>query len=200
MAKTPSSGEVTGLLRRWSEGDPLALESLMPLVYEELRALASRYLRSERPGHTLQPTALVHEAYLRLVGQNVAWQNRAHFFGIAAQMMRRVLVDHARRKKAGKRDAGALHVELKAADAGEEAFDRDAELLAVDRALERLESLDPRQARIVELRFFGGLTVEETAEVAGISSATVKREFRTARAWLRHELDASAGGSADDAR
>ena len=190
MTNSSSGDDVTGLLRRWSDGDAQALEKLVPLVYQELRGLAARYLRSERPSHTLQPTALVHEAYLRMVGQkNVVWRNRAHFFGIAAQMMRRVLVDHARRKKAAKRDAGTLRVDL-GLNGGEEGIDRDAELLALDRALRDLEGLDPRQARIVELRFFGGLTVEETAEVAGISPASVNREFRTARAWLRHELDA----------
>ncbi len=185
--------DVTGLLRRWSDGDQQALESLMPLVYEELRGLAAHYLRTERPDHTLQPTALVHEAYLRLVDQkSVAWQNRSHFFGIAAQMMRRILVDHARRKKAVKRDAAAANrLGFDPGAGAEELCDRDEELVALDQALVELEALDPRQARIVELRFFGGLTVEETAEIAGVSTATVKREFRTARAWLRHELDAS---------
>jgi len=184
--------DVTGLLRRWSEGDPQALESLMPLVYEELRRLAASYLRSERPGHTLQPTALVHEAYLRMVGQkNVLWQNRGHFFGIAAQMMRRILIDDARRRSAAKRDGGPLRVDLDVLENGEASVDRAAELLALDSALERLETLDPRQGQIVELRFYGGLTVEEAAEVIGISTATVKREFRIARAWLRRELDAS---------
>lgn len=183
--------DVTGLLRRWSEGDEEALQKLMPVVYDELRGLAGHYLRAERPDHTLQPTALVHEAFLRLVGQReVVWQNRAHFFGIAAQMMRRILVDHARKRKAAKRDVGSYRVELTQPDAG--AFEREPELLALDEALTQLEALDPKQARIVELRFFGGLTVEETAEVAGISTATVKREWRTARAWLRRELD-SAG-------
>lgn len=186
--------DVTGLLRRWTEGDQDALQKLMPIVYEELRRLAGHYLRLERPNHTLQPTALVHEAFLRLVGQKeVIWQNRAHFFGIAAQMMRRILVDHARRRAAAKRDAG-LRVELTQPGA-EEAFDREPELLALDEALTHLEALDPRQARIVELRFFGGLTVEETAEVTGVSARTVKREWRTARAWLRRELD-SAGSRA----
>jgi RNA polymerase sigma factor (TIGR02999 family) len=184
--------DVTGLLRRWSEGDPQALEALIPLVYEELRRLAASYLRSERPGHTLQPTALVHEAYLRMLGQkNVLWQNRTHFFGIAAQMMRRILIDDARRRSAAKRDGGPLRVDLDVLENGEASVDRATELLALDRALEQLEKLDPRQARIVELRFYGGLTVEETSEVAGISTATVKREFRIARAWLRQELDAS---------
>jgi len=180
--------EVTALLRDWSGGDRDALERLMPLVYQELRRLAASYLRVERPDHTLQPTALVHEAYLRLVDQRgVSWQNRAHFFGIAAQMMRRILVDHARRRQAAKRDATALRVQAMSAE-GEEASVRDPELLALDQALCGLESLDARQARIVELRFFGGLTVEETAEVAGVSSATVKREWRTARAWLAREI------------
>jgi RNA polymerase sigma factor (TIGR02999 family) len=187
MTDTPRS-DVTGLLRRWSEGDAAALESLMPVVYAELRALAGSYLQSERPGHTLQPTALVHEAFLRLVGQNrVEWQNRAHFFGIAAQLMRRVLVDHARRRAAAKRDAGPVRIEF--TEPSSEGSDRDPEILALDEALQGLESLDARQAKIVELRFFGGLTVEETALVTGVSTATVKREWRTARAWLRRTLD-----------
>ena len=184
-----SKQDVTGLLRRWEEGDKEALEELMPLVYSELRRLAAHYLRIERSGHTLQPTALVHEAYLRLVDQkHVAWQNRAHFFGIAARMMRRVLVDHARRRAAGKRNAATYQIAPEGAEA-----DRDLEILALHDALTGLERLDARQARIVELRFFGGLSVEETAEAAGVSTATVKREWRTARAWLRRELD-SAGG------
>jgi RNA polymerase sigma factor (TIGR02999 family) len=157
----------------------------MPLVYTELRKLAASYLRVERPDHTLQPTALVHEAYLRLVDQrSVNWQNRAHFFGIAAQMMRRILVDHARRRQAAKRDGATYRLYT----SEEEATARDPELLALDEALSGLEALDARQARIVELRFFGGLTVEETAEVAGVSPATVKREWRTARAWLAREI------------
>ena len=187
----PSGQEVTALLREWSAGDRGALERLMPLVYGELRQLAASHLRSERGDHTLQPTALVHEAYLRLVGQrSVSWANRAHFFGIAAQMMRRVLVDHARRRLAAKRSPGTLRIDL-----GEEtaaAPDRAPELLALDRALTELERLDPRQARVVELRFFAGLSVEETAEVAGVSTATVKREWRTARAFLRHEIGLDA--------
>ena len=187
--------DITLLLRRWNGGDQEALERLIPVVYGELRSLASGYLRRERPGHTLQPTALVHEAFMRLVGQNrVVWQNRAHFFGIAAQMMRRILVDHARRRRSDKRDAGAYRIASGPSD-GELTTDRDPELLAVDEALTRLESLDARQARIVELRFFGGLSVEETAEVVGISTATVKREWRTARAWLRRELDSAGAGA-----
>jgi RNA polymerase sigma factor (TIGR02999 family) len=188
----PSGQEVTALLREWSAGDRGALERLMPLVYEELRKLAAAHLKSERGNHTLQATALVHEAYLRLVGQRaVTWASRAHFYGIAAQMMRRVLVDHARRRQAAKRNPGTLFLDL-----GEEAAaaqaDRAPELLVLDRALTELERLDPRQARVVELRFFAGLSVEETAEVAGISTATVKREWRTARAFLRHEIGLEA--------
>jgi len=188
----PSGEEVTALLKEWSAGDRGALERLMPLVYGELRQLAASHLRAERGDHTLQPTALVHEAYIRLVGQrSVSWANRAHFFGIAARMMRRVLVDHARRRLAAKRSPGTLYVDL-----GEEvsasAEDRVPELLALDRALNELERLDPRQARVVELRFFAGLSVDETAEVAGVSSATAKREWRTARAFLRHEIGLDA--------
>lgn len=182
----PGQGEVTALLKGWSGGDQRALEQLMPLVYEELRRLAGSYMRGERSDHTLQPTALVHEAYLRLVDQQrVDWHNRAHFFGIAAQMMRRVLVDHARRRQAAKRDAATYLLSF-----SEELAQsvRDPELLDFDRALESLTALDPRQAKIVELRFFGGLTVEETAEVAGVSTATVKREWQTARAWLAREI------------
>jgi RNA polymerase sigma factor (TIGR02999 family) len=186
----PSGQEVTALLQEWSAGDRGALERLMPLVYEELRKLASSHLKSERGNHTLQPTALVHEAYLRLVGQrSVSWASRAHFYGIAAQMMRRVLVDHARKRQAAKRSPGTLLLDLD----GEAAPDRMPELLGLDRALTELERLDPRQARVVELRFFAGLSVEETAEVAGISTATVKREWRTARAFLRHEIGLEAG-------
>jgi RNA polymerase sigma factor (TIGR02999 family) len=182
----PSHGEVTALLRDWSGGDQHALERLMPLVYQELRKLAASYMRRERSDHTLQPTALVHEAYLRLVDQRgVDWRNRAHFFGIAARMMRRILVDHARRRQAAKRDGAADRISG-SGDLVE--GERDPDLLALDVALDALEALDPRQARIVELRFFGGLTVEETAEVAGISTATVKREWQTARAWLAREL------------
>jgi RNA polymerase sigma factor (TIGR02999 family) len=185
MGEVPER-DVTGLLREWSGGNRQALERLMPLVYGELRKLAASYLRAERADHTLQPTALVHEAYLRLVDQrSVNWQNRAHFFGIAAQMMRRILVDHARRRQAAKRDGATYRLQT---EPGLEDVDRDPELLALDEALTGLETLDVRQARIVELRFFGGLTVEETAEVTGISPATVKREWQTARAWLAREI------------
>ena len=184
--------DVTALLKDWSSGDRQALERLMPLVYDELRKLAASYLRVERPDHTLQPTALVHEAFLRLVDQrSVDWANRAHFFGIAAQMMRRILVDHARKRHAAKRDASQYRVDTLVEDEPES--DQGPELLALDRALVGLEQLDPRQARIVELRFFAGLTVEETAEVVAISTATVKREWRTARAWLKREISLEAG-------
>ena len=184
----PNEPDLTALLRDASEGDQTALDRLMPLVYGELRKIAASYLRQERKDHTLQPTALVHEAYLRLTHQkDVAWQNRAHFFGIAAQMMRRILVDHARKRQAAKRDASAWKVATAEVDGGAESA---PELLALDRALEELEKIDPQQAKIVELRFFGGLTVEETAEVAGISPRTVKREWRTAKAWLRREIGA----------
>lgn len=188
-------GEVTALLQDWSGGDRQALERLMPLVYGELRRLAGSYLRSERPDHTLQPTALVHEAYLRLIDQRkVVWKNRAHFFGIAAQMMRRILVDHARRRQAAKRDAERFRV-VSGTTGGAAAEDDAPDLLALDSALDALERLDPRQARIVELRFFAGLTVDETAEVANVSSATVKREWRPARAWLRREIGGRPGGT-----
>ncbi len=187
----PPERDVTALLKDWSGGDRQALERLMPLVYGELRKVAASYLRSERPDHTLQPTALVHEAFLRLVDQrSVDWANRAHFFGIAAQMMRRILVDHARKRHAAKRDAS--HYRVDTAIAGETEPDQGPELLALDRALVGLEKLDPRQARVVELRFFAGLTVEETAEVVAISTATVKREWRTARAWLKREISLEA--------
>ena len=189
----PPSG-VTELLRRWNSGDREAMDRLMPIVYDELRRLAAGYLKGERPGHTLQPTALVHEAYLRLVRQDrVEWQNRAHFFGIAASMMRRVLVDHARRRQAEKRDAGGFRLTLQLGEAFEAA--RDPELIELDQALGRLERLDSDQARVVELRFFGGLTVEETAVVLGISTATVKREWRTAKAFLRREMASDDAGS-----
>jgi RNA polymerase sigma-70 factor, ECF subfamily len=178
--------DITALLRDWSGGDREALERLMPAVYGELRRLAASYLKSERPDHTLQPTALVHEAYLRLSNQrSVDWVNRAHFFGISARIMRRILVDHARRRGAIKRDGSVLR--LTAPEAG--AADRAPGLIALDAALTSLEALDPQQARVVELRFFGGMTVEETAEATGVSTATVKREWRTARAWLKREIE-----------
>jgi RNA polymerase sigma factor (TIGR02999 family) len=189
--------DITRLLREWQAGSAPALESLVPLVYAELHTLASRYLSRERRDHTLQPTALVNEAFLRLAGQrDVDWQSRAHFFGIAARLMRRILVDHARRDARDKRGGGATHLPLDDVDPASPAAAVDAvDTVALDAALSRLEALDPHQGRVVELRFFGGMTIEEAAEVMGISTATVKREWVVARAWLYRELtgDAAAG-------
>jgi len=168
-------------------GDKEDLDKLMPAVYDELRRQAARYLRREQAGHTLQTTALIHEAYVRLVDQrNVQWQNRAHFFGIAAQMMRRILVDHARTKKRAKRGGSVIKVSL--ADATLPVNERDLDVVALDEALNRLAEIDEQQSRVVELRFFSGLTVEETAEVMHISPATVKRDWSMAKAWLHREL------------
>jgi len=179
--------DVTGLLHAWNDGQPGALDALMPIVYGELHRLAKAKLRGERPDHTLQATALVNEAYVRLVGQTrMRWQNRAQFFGTAAQFMRRILVDHARDRHAAKRGAGATRVELDEAILA--THERGIDLLALDAALERLEQLDERQSRLVVLRFFGGLTIEEAATVLDISPATAKREWVTARIWLRREL------------
>jgi len=180
--------DVTRLLVEWSDGRADALDALMPLVYDELRRLARAYLGRERAGHTLQPTALVNEAYLRLVDQrSMRWQNRAHFFGIAAQLMRRLLVDHARAANAEKRGGGMPRLELDAAE-NAVAPESGVDLEDLDRALDRLARIDPRQSRIVELRYFAGATNEETAEALGIAVATVKRDWTLARAWLRHEL------------
>ena len=179
---------VTGLLQRWSGGDSKALDELTPLVYSEVRKLARSYLRRERSNHTLQATALVNEAYIRLVDQRkVQWQSRAHFFGIAAQMMRRVLVDHARTRNAEKRGSGEVPVVLD--EALGVSNSRSLDLVRLDDALEALAALDARQAKIVELRFFGELSIEETAEVVRLSPATVKREWAAARTWLRRELE-----------
>ena len=178
---------VTQLLERWSKGDESALEQLMPLVYDELHRLAGSYLRRERSGHTLQPTALVNEAYLRLIDQRQShWQNRSQFFGVVAQLMRRILVDHARARHAVKR--GGPHLSLPSSHADRFGEQPDVDLLALHDALNRLAELDPHQSQIVELRFFGGLTIEETADVMHISHATVEREWKVARAWLRREL------------
>jgi RNA polymerase sigma factor (TIGR02999 family) len=183
-----SPERVTQLLVDWSNGDQAALDKLMPVVYDELRRLASNYLRRERAGHTLQPTALVNEAYLRLVDQRQArWQNRAQFFGVAAQLMRRILVDHARVRQAQKR-GGSDQQQISLSHADRVAQKPDVDLLALHEALNELAAIDEQQARIVELRFFGGLTIEETAEVMGISHATVERDWTMARAWLRREL------------
>jgi RNA polymerase sigma factor (TIGR02999 family) len=179
---------VTELLGRWQAGDAHALEALMPLVYEELRRLARRYLRQERPEHTLQSTALVHEAFMRLVGQDLpALHNRAHFYAVAATLMRQILVDHARSHAARKRGGATPVVPLELA--GSPADPRGRDVLALDDALNGLAALDPRQSRIVELRYFTGLSIEETAEVLGISPATVKRDWITARAWLQREMN-----------
>jgi RNA polymerase sigma factor (TIGR02999 family) len=181
--------EITALLDDWSRGNHRALDQLLPLVYAELRRIAQRHLRRERHGHSLQPTALVHEAYLRLVGQrHVDWRDRAHFFAVSAQVMRRILVDHARRRQADKRGDAFQRVDLNPdiAAPGHDAIS----VLAVDRALQRLEGIDPDLAQIVELRAFGGLTIEEAAHVLQVSASTAKREWRTARAWLVRELGA----------
>jgi RNA polymerase sigma factor (TIGR02999 family) len=184
----PSAG-ITQLLVRWNEGDASALEELMPLVYSELRRLAKHYLRSERKDHTLQPTALVNEAYLRLVDQrNPNWKNRAQFYGIAAQLMRRILVDHARLRKADKR-GGSKQQRVSLSNATGLETGPDFDVLALHEALEELAVFDPQQARIVELKFFGGLSIEEVAEVVGVGHATVERDWKLARAWLRRRIE-----------
>ena len=179
--------ELTQLLVDWSNGDTAALDKLLPLIDQELRRLAHRYMSRERAGHTLQTTALVNEAFVRLVNRtNVNWQNRAHFFGIAASLMRTILVDHARSHACAKRGGGAFNLELD--ETMIVSKQKASEVLALDDALNELARLDPQQSRVVELRFFGGLTVEETAEVLHVSPATIKREWSTAKAWLYHEL------------
>lgn len=184
----PSSAEITGILFRWSQGDEHALDKLTPLVYRDLRRIAARLLRGERLGHTLQPTALVNEAYLKLAGQAKAqWQNRTHFFAVAARAMRQILVDHARGHLRAKRGAGVTVLPLE--DGLLFAPERSADLLALDQALERLSAIDPRKTRVVELRFFGGLNNDEIAEVLQISPNTVMRDWNMAKAWLRREID-----------
>src|SRR5262245_50119707 len=183
----PETNAVSGLLRAWSKGDIKARERLMPLVYEELRRRAAAYLRQERTDHTLQPTALVNEAYLRLIGQErVVWQNRAHFYGVAAQMMRRILVDHARGHGRGKRFGTAVRVALDEHVGTTEP--PDCELLLLDKALEELATIDPQQAQIVELRYFGGLTEIEVANVLAVSRSTVTREWLIAKGWLYRRI------------
>ena len=190
----PTLGEITQLLIDLGKGDRDAEARLIPLVYDELRRLANRYMRGERPDHTLQPTALVHEAYLRLIEQErVAWRNRAHFFGVAAKLMRRILVDHARARLTAKRGAAQPAVQLE--DGLVFAEERSGEFVALDEALQRLAQFDPRLERIVELRFFGGLPVEETAEVLGISTRTVKRDWNAAKMWLHGEMKQKAAGA-----
>jgi len=182
-----SSHEVTQLLADWSSGNQAALEKLIPLVEAELHRLAHHYMNRERAGHTLQTTALVDEAYLRLVGQkNIDWHDRAHFFGIAAKLMRQILVDYARKRHFAKRGGNALHVSLD--EAAVVADERASELISLDEALRELAEISPEQSRIVELRFFGGMTIEETAEVVGLSVDKVKRDWSMAKTWLFHEL------------
>ena len=178
---------MTQLLVAWSGGDRAALDELAPLVYDELRRIARRHMKREREGHTLQTTALVNEAYMRLIDQReVRWQNRAHFFAIAARMMRRILIDHARGRHYEKRGGGAPHVALD--EAAELSDGRAAEMVALDEALDALAALDERKGRVVEMRFFGGLSAEEIAEVLGVSPDTVAREWRRAKAWLHREM------------
>ncbi len=184
-----SSNEVTLLLRAWGEGDVQALDRLAPIVYQELHRIARGYMARERTDHTLQTTALVNEAYVRLVdARQVTWQDRAHFFAVCARAMRRILVDHARSRGYVKRGGGKLHVQFDEAFGME--WSADSNLLELDEALDRLSALDPRKARVIEMRFFGGLSVEETAEALGISPETVMRDWKLARAWLYRELSA----------
>lgn len=176
---------------RWRSGDKAALDSLMPLVYTELRRIANRYLQGERSDHTLQSTALVHEAYVRMTGQALPqWQNRAHFFAVAAQLMRQILVDHARSHRASKRGGDVYKLALE--DAEEQPKVLDFDIVALDDALKSLALMDEQQSRVVELKFFGGLSVDDTADVLGVSASTVKRDWTTARAWLFRELNRSA--------
>ena len=190
MQRGPSN-QVTELLFRWRRGDQSALDALVPLVYSELRRIANHYLQAERPDHTLQSTALVHEAYVRLAEQDLPqWQNRAHFFAVAAQLMRQILVDYARSHRASKRGGNVYKMALDEAE--EEPLAVDVDIIALDDALKSLGEMDSQQRRVVELKFFGGLSIEDTAEVLGISASTVKRDWITARAWLYRELDRSA--------
>jgi RNA polymerase sigma-70 factor (ECF subfamily) len=192
----PAVGEVSTLLHAWSEGDRDALERMTPIVYEELHRLAHRYMRRERPGHSLQTTALVNEAYTRLVDyKRMQWQDRAHFFAVSAQLMRRILVEHARRRNL-KRGGGVQHVSLD--EAAVVGGNRAADLVALDDALNALARFDPRKVQVVEMCFFGGLTLEETAEVLKLSSVTVRRDLRTAKAWLYRELTGGLTGAPAD--
>jgi RNA polymerase sigma factor (TIGR02999 family) len=184
---TSLPGEVTQLLIKWGEGDQAALDELIPVVYSELKRLARRHLRKERLDHTLQTSALINEAYIRLVeGHTVEWQGRTHFFAVSAQIMRHILIDHARGYQCAKRGAGIQKVPLDLAEGLR--IERAEELLALDNALKELEAIDPRKSRIIELRFFGGLTAEETAQVMELSAVTVMREWRAAKAWLHQKL------------
>lgn len=189
-----SPHEVTQLLLAWGNGDQAARDELMSVVYQELHRLAHHYMKSESPGHTLQTSALINEAFLRLVNQrDVQWQNRAHFFGIAAQMMRRILVDYARSRRYAKRGGGAYEISLD--EALTVSDDRGTDLVLLDEALERLAEFDPRKGQLVELRFFGGLSVDETAEVLSVSAGTIMRDWTLAKAWLRRELSNNLGGA-----
>jgi RNA polymerase sigma-70 factor (ECF subfamily) len=191
----PAGGDISRLLRAWSDGDQSALERLTPIVYDELHRLARRYMKRERPGHSLQTAALVNEAYMRLVDcERMQWQNRAHFFAVSAQLMRRILVDHARRHNL-KRGGDVQHVSLD--EAAVVGGDQDADMAALDDAMNALARIDPRKVQVVEMRFFGGLSVEETAEVLKVSPVTVKRDWRAARAWLYREM---TGGTTDGLR
>lgn len=188
---TLSQNQVTQLLLDWGNGDKAALDKLVPVVYQELRRLAAYYMRRERPGHTLQTSALVNEAYMRLVDYSqMRWQSRAHFFAVAAQAMRRILVEHARKRHFAKRGGGAVKVSFD--EAAIVSQEQAADLVALDDALTSLEAMDERKARIVELRYIGGLNIEETAEVLSISPATVQREWRAAKAWLYREIKEGA--------
>ena len=187
---TPPSHEVTKLLKDWSAGDQSALDKLMPLVYDELRRLAHQHMRREKPGHTLQTSALVNEAYVRLVDQReIQWEGRAHFFGIAARLMRQILVDRARRRNFAKRGGGTIQVSLN--EATTVAQEQSANVMALDDALKNLEKTDQRKSRIVELRFFGGMSIEETAKVLRVSPGTVMRDWTFARAWLRNQMSSA---------
>src|SRR5437870_4966037 len=189
----PAVDDISVLLRAWSDGDQSALTRLTPIVYDELRSLARRYMKRERPGHSLQTTALVNEAYMRLVDyERMEWRNRAHFFAVSAQLMRRILVEHARRHNL-KRGGGVQHVSLE--EAAVVGGDQDTDMVALDDAMNALARIDPRKVHVVEMRFFGGISVEETAQVLKVSTVTVKRDWRAARAWLYREL---TGGTADE--
>jgi len=195
QSSDPAVGDVSKLLLAWSDGDRRALDQLTPIVYKELHRLARRYMQRERPGHSLQTTALVHEAYMRLVDyKRMQWQNRAHFFAVSAQVMRRILVEHARRRNL-KRGGALQHVSLE--EAAVVGGGRATDLVALDDAMNALARLDPRKEQVVEMRFFGGLSVEETAQVLKISSITVMRDWSTAKAWLYREL---TGGTSDEFR
>ena len=188
LPTTPGPHEVTKLLKQWSEGDQTALDQLIPLVHDELHRLARHHMRREGPGHILQTSALINEAYLRLVDQpQIRWENRAHFFGIAARLMRRILVDEARKRDSAKRGGSLIQVPLD--EATSVAQEQAANVAALDEALQRLETIDARQGQIVELRFFGGLNIEQTADVLKVSPGTVMRDWTFARAWLRKEMN-----------